>query len=76
MNKKFFGEAILATLVVGTPAFELLKKHKEDHFDIHSEIESALPNPGIGINVYNITKMPLSVSVGKTSAQLVTLLDI
>ncbi len=73
MNKKHFGEAILATLVVGTPALEFLKNHKEDHFDIHTEIECALPNPGIGINAYNIVKMPLTS--GKTSAQLVTMLD-
>jgi hypothetical protein len=74
MNTKKIGEACLATLAIGSPILEKYMKNNDDRFDIHSEIVVDLPNHRIGINAYNIGKLPQTFY--KTEAQLVTLLDI
>lgn len=59
MNKKVWGEAILATLITGTPILENILTPREDHFHIHFDHECIIPNIGIGVNPYNIVNYSL-----------------
>ncbi|MFI5134089.1 MAG: hypothetical protein ACHQEB_07125 [Chitinophagales bacterium] len=54
MKTKIIGEAILATLVVGSPILESYIKREEDKFHTHTEIEKPIQNSRMSTSIYGI----------------------
>jgi hypothetical protein len=70
MKTNNVGDVCFATLAVGCPMFERLAKCEEQIYDNFEYVQPAQPTASLGINAYNIVRLPSPF--GNSIARLVT----